>query len=102
MQIKGLKDIRTSKGMLSRAMPRTKARMVAELAFLEHQREKLEREVALWAHHEGQARDQLRRIEQRAGVLWEGLGRLGVSEAEVSSHAPAVRTHGPTAVTLEY
>ena len=73
MKIKGMRDIqtRTVYGRVNRVIPRTRAQVVAELAYLENEKDRIERELGLGCQTETDGRPvQLRqRISVLQGIL---------------------------------
>lgn len=100
MNLKGLKDIPTRHALLNRQVPRTRAQAAFELALLENEKAKLEREHGIWVANQQQIEARLHLAQERSVVLRRLLdeqksGRK--SGKKRSKPVPAWRS-----VTLEY
>jgi hypothetical protein len=100
MYMKGLKDIPTRHALLNRQVPRTRAQAAFELALLENEKAKLEREHDIWVANQQQIETRLRLAQERFDVLRKLL------EGRKSGKQPKRRKRkaAPTwrSVTLEY
>ena len=85
MKLKGMRDIPTRYGLVHRAVSKTRAQVMAELAYLEHEATRLERELKIWTGNAKQTESRLRLILQRIGLL-QGL---------LEERAPAPRNVPP-------
>ena len=72
MKLKGMRDIQTRYGLMHRAVSKTRAQVMAELAYLEHEATRLERELKIWTGNAQQTGSRLRLVRQRIGLL-QGL-----------------------------
>jgi ubiquitin len=73
MKTKGMRDIPTMYGLAKRSKPNSRDEAITELARLEHEKARLERELALW-------QDNQKRTQQRLQAI---LGRLALLQAFV-------------------
>lgn len=77
VKIKGVRDIQTLYERTHRARSRTRAQVVSELAYLEHEKDRINRELSAWHINQKQAESRLgfvrERIVQLKGILEEGL-----------------------------
>jgi hypothetical protein len=69
MIARGAREIRGVHSLRKRAGPRSRAQVVAELAYLEHERAKLERESDLWCGNHEKAQVKLRLAHDRMDSL---------------------------------
>jgi hypothetical protein len=69
MKVKGMRDVRTIHGIGKSAMPRTRAQAVVELAHLEHEKARLERELGLWMLNQKRAQSCLQMAQERMALL---------------------------------
>ncbi len=103
MGIKGMRDIPTAQGLTNRSVPATRVQVVVHLARAEHEKARLERELAMWVANQKQAERRLRRVLERIellrGALNEQSPRQRKTASRGSSRAIPVR---PREVRLEY
>ena len=100
MNVKGLRDIPTRHALLNRQVPRTRAQAAFELALLENEKAKLEREHGIWLANQQQTEARLRLARERSVVL-----RRSLDEPKSGKKAGRKRrTPVPAwrSVTLEY
>lgn len=66
---KGMHKIRTAQSLINRSVPASQAQIAAQLARMEHERVRLERELKVWLgkHHQTEAR--LERVRQDITLL---------------------------------
>jgi hypothetical protein len=100
MDIKGLRDIATHSSMVSRGMPGTRQRAAFELALLEHEKAKLEREIGMWGANQRQAATRLRLARERSALLTRQLQEPAAGER--TPRRPKRRRPARRSVTLEY
>ena len=107
---KGIRDIQTMCGLAHRAATGTRRRALNELAYLEHAKEQLERELGVWTTNQKRVGSRLQLVRQRIALLQRILvGRMEPSakccapppDQEAEDHPQEA---GPPwrEVTLEY
>lgn len=69
MKARGLHDIRTSKNLLTRPIPTSKAGRLGELARLEQEKDRLRVEMERWERNQKQVEERLRELQRRAKLL---------------------------------
>jgi hypothetical protein len=74
--LRGMRDVPTIQGLRHRFLPGTREQTVAEVARLEHEKARLERELSLWLQHQDRTEKQLRQVEERP------KGKAGSDEGE--------------------
>jgi hypothetical protein len=103
MNIKGLKDIPTGHALLNRHVPRTRAQAAFELALLENEKTKLEREHGIWVANQKQIEARLQLAQERCAVLRQLLDER---KPRSSGRRPRKTKRKPAPawrwVTLEY
>mgnify|MGYP001572110037 CR=1 FL=1 len=105
MGVKGMHDIPTGQGLTNRSVRATRAQVVAHLARAEHEKARLERELAMWVANQKQTERRLRRVLERIEVLQGSLRKQspGTRSRKAPRLGPArslpVR---PREVLLEY
>lgn len=73
---RGMRDIPTIQGLSRRAVPNTRPQAATEMARLEHEKARLERELRIWIHSQKRTEDRLRRVEERLARVRKVLGPL--------------------------
>jgi predicted nuclease with TOPRIM domain len=67
--LKGMREIPTIQGLHHHSLPTTREQTVAELARLEHEKARLNRELNLWLEHQKRTEKQLQQVEDRLDIL---------------------------------
>ena len=102
MKVKGIRDILSINSFVRRATPQTRAQVAAELARLEYEKQRLERELEL--RRQTEARLQL--TQERIKFLVTVLEDLPRSSDETSAAEPPTNSGRETKnwseVTIEY
>ena len=70
---KGMRDIPTIQGLNSRHVPDTRPQAAVELARLENEKVRLERELKLWGDHQRRTEGRLQQVEERLAVVTQVL-----------------------------
>ena len=66
---RGMRNIPTIQGLRHRSLPTTREQTVGELARLEHEKARLNRELKLWMDHQKRTEGQLQQVEERLTIL---------------------------------
>jgi len=74
--MRGMRDIPTIEGLRHRSLPTTREQTVADVARLEHEKARLNRELNLWLEHQKRTEKQLRQVEERLALLQQILDPL--------------------------
>jgi hypothetical protein len=69
MRPKSMRDIPTIQGLVHRSEPKTRGQAVNELARLEHEKARLQRELSIWLANQKQTEQRLQRVEERLVIL---------------------------------
>lgn len=69
--IKGMRDIPTIQVLRNRSVPTSREQAVTELARLEHEKARLERELKMWIHNQKKTEGRLWLVEQRLALVQE-------------------------------
>ncbi len=105
--IKGIRDIPTIQGLRSRSVPDTRPQAATELARLEHEKARLERELRVWILNQKRTEGRLRRVEERLAhvqqVVVPPAADGGAKRARVRQ-SPAEKTDAQSwrEIPLEY
>jgi len=104
-----MRDIQTLSGLAHRNVAETRTQAVSELAYLEHEKDRLKRELEVWASNQKRAESRLQSVKQRIALLQRALEEM---EPSAKRHAPSTNQEaeddsqeaGPPwrEVTLEY
>lgn len=66
---KGMRDIPTIQGLSSRSVPDTRPQAATELARLEHEKARLERELKMWIDNQKRTESRLWLVEERLALV---------------------------------
>ena len=67
--MKGMRDIPTIQGLQDRSLPKSREMIVAEVARLEHEKARLERELTMWISNQKKTEGRLQHVEERLTLL---------------------------------
>ena len=104
---KGMRDISTLSGLAHSRVTGTRQQTASELAYLEHEKDRLKRELDLWSANQRRAEGRLQSVEQRMAQLQMAMEeaapaakrRAALSNDEADGRDAAARWRE---VTLEY
>ena len=85
IKIKGMRDIQTLHGRVDCAAARTRAQVAAQLAYLEREKDRLERELGVWTGNQKRAGSRLQSVGQRIALL---QGILEVEQPSAKHRMP--------------
>ena len=69
MRTRGMRDIPTAYGLAKRTKPNSRDEAITEMARLEHEKTRLEREMALWVENQKRTEKHLQRVRERLAML---------------------------------
>ena len=84
---RGMRNIPTIQGLRHRSLPTTREQTVGELARLEHEKARLNRELKLWMDHQKRTEGQLQQVEERLTILQQMMDQT----ADDDSTKPSAR-----------
>ncbi|MEW6233496.1 MAG: hypothetical protein AB1566_14450 [Chloroflexota bacterium] len=107
MKPKGIHDIPTAQSLISRSIPASRAKIMTQLARMEQERERLERESNVWGDKQQQTEGRLRQVLQRIEPLQRALNELPADEEREDSSKQRAADDGREAkgwreIPLEY
>ncbi|MDO8589340.1 MAG: hypothetical protein Q7T82_20140 [Armatimonadota bacterium] len=106
MRVKSLRDIRTLRGQVHGIGAKTRAQAVAELAYLEHEKARLERESKIWIANQTQMESRLQSVRRRIGQVQAMLDETPADPGAARNRRPKTGGGQPRAscceVPLEY
>ncbi len=103
IHVRSMRDIPTTQGLKSRSTPDTSEKVTSELAMLEHEKARLERENLIWTSNEKKTLARIFQAQQRIDLLRSLLDEISPRtdiikpQAEVVKRNPKYRE-----VKLEY
>jgi len=80
MKPKGMHDILTAQSLINRSMPATRAEMVAQLARMEHEKARLERELNVWVGKQKETEGRLQQVRKHIELLKRALDESPAEE----------------------
>ena len=92
--VRGMRDIPTVQGLHRETVPASRQQAVTELARMEHEKARLERELALWKGHQIRTERHLQRVEARLAGLQQVLQPQASQEppSRAARRSPARKT----------
>jgi predicted nucleic acid-binding Zn-ribbon protein len=72
-RVRSMRDIPTVQGLRNRSVPASREQAVAEVARLEHEKARLERELDIWLVNQRNTEKRLRQVEERLAGLEQTL-----------------------------
>ena len=64
-----MRDIPTNYGLNNRSLPKTREQAVTELARLEHEKSRLERELKIWTENQQQTQTRIEQVTERLALV---------------------------------
>ena len=80
ISLKSMRDIPTIQGIHSRSVPTTKPQAATELARLEHEKARLERELKMWFVNQKRTEGRLMQVEERLALVKQVMGLATVED----------------------
>ena len=106
IKIKGMRDVQTLCGLAHDAVTGTRAQIVNKLAYLEHSKDQLERELEIWTSNRKRAENRLQSVRQRIALLQvapEPSAKRRASSPDPEVEADSREAETPCReITLEY
>jgi exonuclease VII small subunit len=75
-QARGMRDIPTIQGLRNRSVPKSREQTVSELARLEHEKARLERELNIWIANQKKTENRLQQAHERIVILQKILEEM--------------------------
>lgn len=79
---RGMRDMTTIQGLRHKVLPKNREQAVTELARLEHEKARLECEIAMWVGNQRRTEARLHNINQRLALLETMLHPDGASSSK--------------------
>ncbi len=67
--VRSMRDIPTIQGLRNRSVPATREQVMSELARLEHEKARLERELNIWLANQKKTAGRLQQLQERVNLL---------------------------------
>jgi len=101
-----MRDIPTIQGLKNRGVPSNREQIVGELARMEHEKARLERERDMWASNQKKTQFRLSNVQERINLLQATLDeispRVRPPTPEGEQEKPAEKSLRYQEVSLEY
>lgn len=68
-RVRSMRDIPTVQGLRDRAIPDSREQIMSELAHLEHEKARLEREINIWIANQKKTQERIRLVQERVEML---------------------------------
>lgn len=72
-ELRGMRDIPTIQGLRHRSLPGNREQTMAEIARLEHEKARLEREMRIWLGNQERTEKRIRQVGERLAALQDTL-----------------------------
>lgn len=104
--VRSMRDIPTIQGLRNRSMPATREQAMSELARLEHEKARLERELSIWIANQKKTENRLQQLQERVTLLQTVMDELTPKRHKPDPGSEQVeeneRKNGWREVPLEY
>jgi len=105
-QVRSMRDIPTIQGLRNRSVPTTREQVMSELARLEHEKARLERELNMWIANQKKTEDRLQQLQERVNLLQTVMDEISPKKRKLdpgSEQAEKIDDkNGYHEVSLEY
>jgi predicted nuclease with TOPRIM domain len=88
----GMRDIPTIQGLRNRAVPSSREQVVSELARLEHEKARLERELNMWLTNQKKTQERIQQVQERVNLLQHVLDDISPKRQPTSSPSSGEQT----------
>lgn len=107
MKLKGIHDIPTAQSLINRSIPATRDKIMTQLARMEQERARLERELDVWDGKQQQTEARLQQVRQHIELLQQALDKSPAAEGRRDSGTQRAADDGRKAkgwreIPLEY
>ena len=93
--LRGMRDIPTIQGLNKQSAPTTRAEAATELARLEHEKVRLNRELKMWIGNQERTEGRLRRVEERLTILQQILDQTADDDSTQPSSQRRTKVRRP-------
>lgn len=104
--VRSMRDIPTIQGLRNRSVPATREQVMSELARLEHEKARLERELNMWIANQKKTEDRLQQLQERVNLLQTVMDEISPKKRKLdpgSEQAEKIDDkNGYHEVSLEY
>jgi len=104
--VRSMRDIPTIQGLRNRSVPTTREQVMTELARLEHEKARLERELNIWLVNQKKTEDRTRQLQERVNLLQTVMDEISPKKRKLdpgSEQAEKIDDkNGYHEVSLEY
>jgi len=101
--IRNMRDIQTIQGLKNRSVPDNREQIMGELARLEHEKARLDREIVIWLSNQKKAQTRIQQVQERMDLLQGMIEELSPKPQAVQSGQETEKQRGNfREVNLEY
>lgn len=101
--IRNSRDIPTIQGLKHRSVPAHREQIMSELARLEHEKARLEREITIWLSNQKKTQTRIEEVQKRVDLLWHMIEELSPKpQAAQSGQETEKHSENFREVNLEY
>ncbi|MGD8241102.1 MAG: hypothetical protein PVH68_21290 [Armatimonadota bacterium] len=107
MSAKGMRDVATVQTLVNRSVPASRAQIVTQLARMEHEKARLERELGMWTSKQQQTQGRLAKVQHHIASLQRALDqaletRYGLAVQARARGSRSRRAAGCREIQVEY
>ena len=101
--VRNMRDIPTIQGLKNRSVPANREQIMSELARLEHEKGRLDRENTIWVSNQKKAQIRIQQVQERIDLLTSKIEELlPKPPAAPSNLEPEKKSENYRVVKLEY
>jgi hypothetical protein len=93
--VRGMRDIPTIQGLRHHSVPGNREQAVSDLALLEHEKARLERELKMWISNQQKTEGRLRQVGERLALLEQILNPPAADGSTKRAEVRRSRTDKP-------
>jgi hypothetical protein len=104
-RLRSMRDIPTIQGLKNRGVPSNREQIVGELARLEHEKARLERELSMWTANQKKTESRIQQVQERLNMLGDVMDSISPRRHRPDSDQsdePAQKTEKYQEMSLEY
>ena len=101
--IRNMRDLPTIQGLKNRSLPDNREQIMSELARLEHEKARLEREKTIWISNQKKAQTRIDQVQERFDLLQRMLEELSPKPQAPEDSVDSMKNAGKfRGVNLDY
>ena len=87
MKPRGMQDVPTAQTLINRSVPASRVQIVAQLARMEHEKVRLERELSVWVGKQKKTERRLQQARKHIELLQGALDKLSADRRSAAADA---------------